>query len=139
MENVTAAVLGGLLPTLLVVTLMIVAGLVGIEDPMDGLRRRWPLVAATLIGALAIWIGLEIAIFRLTTPDIDRLEILLASWLEGLIPVVVIVASLIIAGQIGRGKAIAGLRRRWPLITAVLIGTLIIAIGLRIVIAELNS
>ena len=127
------------MPTLLVVTLIIVAGLIGIEDPMDGLRRRWPLVAATLIGALAIWIGLEVAIFRLTTPDIDRLEILLASWLDGLTPVVAIVASLIIAGQIGRGNAMAGLRRRWPLVTAVLVGTLVIAIGLRIVIADLNS
>lgn len=58
-------------PIIIVVTVFILIRLIGRENPMEGLRRRWPIVTALLVAAIGAGVALQIGVMRLTAPDID--------------------------------------------------------------------
>lgn len=59
------------LPIIVVVTVFIVIRLIGRENPMEGLKRKWPIVAAIMVIAIGVGVGLQIGLLRLTAPDVD--------------------------------------------------------------------
>ena len=68
-------------PIIIVVTVFILIRLIGRENPMEGLRRRWPIVTALLVAAIGAGVALQIGVMRLTAPDIDDI---IARYSEGL-------------------------------------------------------
>jgi hypothetical protein len=59
------------LPIIVVVTVFIVMRLTGRENPIEGLKRKWPMVAAVVVVAIGVGVGLQIGVMRLTAPDVD--------------------------------------------------------------------
>ncbi len=62
-----------LLPIIVVVTVFFVIRLIGRENPIEGLKRKWPIVAVMVIAAIGIGVGLQIGVMRLTAPDVDEI------------------------------------------------------------------
>lgn len=60
-----------MLPIIVVVTVFIVIRLIGRENPMEGLKRKWPIVAAMVVVAIGVGVGLQIGVMRLTAPTVD--------------------------------------------------------------------
>ncbi len=60
-----------ILPIIVVVTVFIVIRVIGRENPMEGLKRKWPIVAAMVVVAIGVGVGLQIGVMRLTAPDVD--------------------------------------------------------------------
>lgn len=71
LDAIRPYMLDATLPVVIVVTVLIVLRLTGRENPVEGLKRKWPQVTAVLVIAIGVGVGLQIGLMRLTAPDVD--------------------------------------------------------------------